>query len=848
MASESAKLNDYNRKRDFSRTPEPSGEVAATRNKNLVFLVQKHAARRLHFDLRLEWSGVLWSWAVTRGPSNDPAEKRLAVRTEDHPLNYKDFEGSIAKGEYGGGTIMLWDQGIWEPLHDPATGIVEGKLHFRIKGDRMKGGWALVRMRKDIERNSGRENWLLIKERDEDATANSDELVSTFYKSIKTGRTMDAIANGKEAIAKRKRIIETATIKPKKDPLQHNPKFHKPQLATLADSAPGGHDWLHETKFDGYRCQVSVGADGIKLFTRSGLDWTEKFGALVPALAALPCRSALIDGEVMSGREGDTSAFSALQKDLKTGAPLLYFAFDLLLIDGVDIRSESLLVRKKKLEKLLARLPRADSVRFSTHIIGDGPEIFQSICESGGEGIISKRISSSYRSTRNRDWLKVKCTKRQEFVVGGFSPSDKRGRPFASLLVGAYDGKNLIYKGRVGTGYSEADMLEMSKLFGRQARKTSPFNATPKNIGANARWVTPSIVIEVDFAEFTSDGHIRHGAFIGRREDKKAKKVTTETSICVENVSVGRTSTKKVTDNTMVGRIAISHSERELFAGAGVSKLDLARYYDRVGERLLHVAGRRPLSLVRCPQGLKGDCFFQKHASKGFPKELREISIAQSDGDTAEYLYVTSKSGFVAAAQIGTIEFHTWGSRVDSLEKPDRLILDLDPDEGLDFEDVKTAAFSIRQQLSELGLASTAMVTGGKGIHLIVPLKRTITWETLKIFAKTMASILADREPDRFTATMAKARRKGKIFIDWLRNERGATAVAPYSVRSRKGAPVATPVTWAELKKLKAADSFSIDDMEQRLRKSCPYVEAFEVPQILNADTIVALDKILSER
>ncbi len=834
MATSSTKLSDYNRKRDFSKTPEPSGKVAKARDSNLVFLVQKHAASRLHYDLRLEWGGVLWSWAVTRGPSNDPAEKRLAVRTEDHPLNYKDFEGTIKKGEYGGGTVMLWDQGIWEPLHDPAKGIAEGKLHFRIKGDRMKGGWALVRMRKD--KNNARENWLLIKERDEEATDESDELVSSFDKSIKTGRTMDAIAKGQASTNARKSTAKKSSIKPKKDPLQTNPKFQKPQLATLVDSAPEGDDWLHETKFDGYRCQVSIGSEGVKLFTRSGLDWTEKFADLVPALKALPCRSALIDGEVMSGSKGETSAFSALQKDLKSGGPLLYFAFDLLLIDGIDIRSESLLTRKKKLEKLLDRLPEADSVRLSTHIVGEGAEIFKSICKSGGEGIISKRTSSTYRSTRNRDWLKVKCTKRQEFVVGGFSPSDKRGRPFASLLVGAYEDGVLQYKGRVGTGYSEADMEDLSKQFVRQARKTNPFQATPKIIAKGARWVTPSIVVEVNFSEFTTDGHIRHGAFIGHREDRKAESVKSETSI----------SLRKASGSATVGRIEISNPERELFPDAGVTKYDLMSYYNNAGDRLLKVAGKRPLSLVRCPQGLKGDCFFQKHAGKGFPKELREISIKEHDGDTAEYLYINSKPGFVAAAQMGTIEFHTWGSRVDKLERPDRLIFDLDPDESLNFEDVKAAALDIRKLLGTLGMLSTPMVTGGKGVHVCVPLKRTVTWETLKIFAKTMASLLAENEPDRFTATMSKSRRKGKIFIDWLRNERGATAIAPYSVRARQGAPVATPVTWAELKKLKSADAFTIKNMRNRLDKQCPWLDAFADPQTLGDETITALDDLLN--
>lgn len=821
------KLNDYNAKRDFSRTPEPPGKPARVRKRNLQFLVQKHAARRLHYDLRLEWDGVLWSWAVTRGPSADPGEKRLAVRTEDHPLSYANFEGSIQKGEYGGGTVMLWDAGTWEPLHDPAKGIREGKLHFRIAGERMKGGWALVRMRGRGDSSKKRENWLLIKERDGEASDDPDELVSRYDHSVATGRSMEAIA---AAASARKRT--PGNILPSHTPLK-NPGFHKPQFATLVTEAPEGEQWLHETKFDGYRCQVSLGKSGARLYTRTGLDWSDRFEDLLPSLEALPCRSALIDGEVVSG-SGGSSAFSALQHDLKAGGPLLYYAFDLLFLDGRDLRRLTLRERKARLESLLDAVPRDSALRYSTHIIGQGAEIFRQICISGGEGIVSKRVNASYRSTRSRDWLKVKCSHRQEFVVGGFSPSSKAGRPFASLLLGNFESGELRYRGRVGSGFSVMDLEELSALFKHLERDTSPFTTEPNRIKATARWLKPEIVVEIDFAEFTNDGHVRHGVYVGRREDKPAASITPERRTPLTAAIAGK-----------IGKITISHGDREIFPAAGITKYDLAAFYHATGERLLAIGGKRPLSLMRCPQGLSGQCFFQKHAGKGFPAALKEVDIEERGGDVQPYLYVNSRDGFVAAAQMGTIEFHIWGARVDNLEKPDRLVFDLDPDEALPFKEVKDAALTVRHLLADVGLHSMPLLTGGKGIHVCVPLKRFTSWETLKIFARTVAEFLAQSEAQRFTANMSKAQRKGRIFIDWLRNERGATAIVPYSVRARAGAAVATPLTWKELVTMQSADAFHIADVLQRLECPCPYLQALKDPQLLGEEAVAALAQLL---
>ncbi|AJY44631.1 DNA ligase D [Martelella endophytica] len=826
--AEADRLAEYEQRRDFSKTREPKRGGPKKAGKTLGFVVQKHDARRLHYDFRLEWDGALLSWAVTRGPSDDPGEKRLAVRTEDHPLDYADFEGTIPKGHYGGGTVMVWDRGTWEPLHDPAEGLKSGKLHFNLSGERMQGGWALVRMR----RRSGekRENWLLIKERDETASDTPDALTEKNLRSVKTGRSLKGIESDKPPKKPSTRPAKAKAAESKS--AKKMPAFRKPQLATLYDTAPEGEDWLHETKFDGYRCIAAIAGGKARLFTRSGKDWTEKYAALDGAFEVLGNETLLIDGEIMAADiPKGQSAFSALQQALHDDGALVFYVFDILERGGKSLTEKPLSDRKAVLEQALAPLDPDGPVRLSTYITGDGSDILKQICKAGGEGIISKRADAPYSHSRTSTWRKVKCTKRQEFVIGGYSPSDKKGRPFSSLLVGQFDEDGgFHYRGRVGTGFSEETLETLAEEFSARARKTSPFDDVPASIARKARWVTPELVAEVDFAEFTADGHIRHGAFLGLRDDKEAKTVAPEKS--------------KASDAVKVAGIAISHPDRQLFGKAGISKGDLAEYYGRAGKRMLEASGERPFSLLRYPSGIADEGFFQKHAGKGFPDELTEIDIEEKDGSTAQYLYTKKPAGFVAAAQFGTIEFHGWGSRVDRLERPDRLIFDLDPDEGLGFAETKKAAFDMRDLLEELGLAATAMVTGGKGIHVTVPLRRTVSWDTLKMFAKTFAHILAEREPERFTATMSKEKRKGKIFIDWLRNERGATAIMPYSVRAREGAPVATPVTWEELKPMKSAAAFTLPDMDKRLAAPCPYVKAFKEPQSLSAKVIDKLEKL----
>ncbi|NDV00336.1 DNA ligase D [Pseudoroseicyclus tamaricis] len=816
-------LDTYAAKRNFDVTPEPKGELVEAVGEQPSFVVQKHDATRLHYDFRLEWGGVLWSWAVTKGPSADPAEKRLAVRTEDHPLAYGGFEGTIPEGEYGGGTVMLWDNGWWEPLHDPDEGLKEGKLHFRLHGARMQGGWALVRMRGNRKGDGKRENWLLIKEKDDFTSRSADALTNKHTKSVTTGRTMRAIAAEKPA-------VETA---PKHDkPL---PRFRAVQLATLEDEPPEGEGWQHEVKFDGYRCLMAIGKGGVKLYTRNGKDWTDRFGDLSEPAGAIPCGAALIDGEVIAGSGGGD--FGALQKALKEGGKLTFYAFDLLHLDGEDLTEAPLSDRRAALEGLLSPLPPRGPIRLSPVLEGDGDAALAAMCEVGGEGIVSKKTDAPYRGRRTKGWIKAKCIKRAELVIAGWAPSDKRGRAFSSLLLASYEGGKLVYRGRVGTGFDgetqEALMAAMKPL----ARKTSPLDGELPSETRGAKWLTPKLVAEIAYTEFTSEGRVRHGVFHGLREDKPAEEVSAGQELAVES---GAEDAMDDDSEVKIGGVRISSAGRKVFPDAGVTKADVARHYEAVAERMLTYAADRPVSLLRLPEGLEGQTFFQKHAGKGWPSSIKPLPIEEKDGSTEDYMYVASAAGLMGAAQMGSVEFHIWGSKRDKLDKPDRLVFDLDPDEGLDFGDVKAACEELRAGLDAVGLPSSPMVSGGKGVHVIVPLRRTATWETVKTFSRAFATILAERHPDRYVATMSKAKRKGRIFIDWLRNERGSTAIAPYSLRARPGAPVAVPVSWEELARLDAPNGFHPSDMESRLSRPCPLAEV--QPKGITAEVVAALE------
>jgi len=809
-------LADYNRKRDFGKTKEPAGKRATSEGGNR-FIVQKHEATRLHWDFRLEADGVLKSWAVTKGPSADPEIKRLAVRTEDHPLAYADFEGVIPKGEYGGGSVMLWDRGTWEPVEGKSWKDIEkGHLHFTLSGERMKGEWLLIRLKP--RPGEKRENWLLRKIADSYAKE-GDDLVEHCLTSVLTNRSMAEIAADREGAwslegkkgaaftkvmekaAERNAAAGKAPGKKRKSSPARQPKFQAPQLATLVDAVPAGNGWMHEIKFDGYRALVACAGDKVAVYTRSGLDWTDKFAPLAERFKALDLPPCLIDGEIVAYDAEGNPDFSALQVVLKRGHgsqgehdKLSFHAFDLLELAGEDLTGSTQIERKERLEALLA--DARPPIHVADHVIGAGEKLYRAMCSAGQEGIISKRIDAPYRSARTRNWVKVKCTLRQEFVVIGWKKSNAKGRPFSSLLLAQREGEKLIYKGNVGTGFDADTMRELSAKFARIELREPPAEVGRVE-SRGVTWLSPKLVAEVAFSEFTASGNVRHGTFIALRSDKKARDVVPERA---------ETAPKAETE------VKISNRDRVIYPESGETKGQLADYYAAVSPMMLPWAAQRPISLVRCPQGHAKACFFQKHDSGGFGPHVLHVPVTEKDGGTEDYLYVEDASGLLACVQMGTIEFHGWGSRVADVEAPDRMVFDLDPDEGLDFADVRKAARDLHRQLADIGLFSFAMLTGGKGIHVVVPLTPGHTWAEHKDFARRFAEALSLAEPERFIATMSKAKRKGRIFIDYLRNQRGSTAVLPYSARARTGAPVALPVSWDELEGFADAHPLSIND------------------------------------
>jgi bifunctional non-homologous end joining protein LigD len=807
------RLERYRAKRDFAKTAEPSGATMPSTGNG--FLVQKHKATRLHYDFRLELDGVLLSWAVTRGPSLDPDDKRLAVRTEDHPLDYATFEGTIPKGQYGGGTVMLWDNGTWESIagKDPRKTIPEGHLHFILHGHRMKGEWIMIRL-KPRGKEKG-ENWLLRKVADEYA-GGSDDLVTTHLTGIESGLTMAEIAAGKTAPKKRASKASTAKSIPKRatNPPRSGkaklagspPPFRAVQLATLVDHVPAGNSWLHEMKYDGYRTLISVGGGDGRAYTRSGLDWTDKFAAVVADAATLGVSSALLDGEaVVLDTEGRTS-FQGLQGALKDDpGSILYYAFDLLELDGADLTGLPLVERKEKLAALIGA--GTEKLRYSDHIVGRGEELFGTFCEAGLEGVISKRADAKYVGSRSGSWVKTKCIKRQEFVIVGWTPSDKQ-RGFRALLLGVNEDGKLRYAGKAGTGYT-ADEIDKLMALMTPLEVKSPTVEAPRAAVRGAHWIKPRLVAEIAFMEKTGDGVLRHSSYLGLRLDKKPEAVVFEKEALVAQVEAPSAPIVRVTNR-----------ERVIFPEAKITKGELADYYQAVAAIMLPWAGSRPISLVRCPQGRGKKCFFQKHDAGSFGDHVHHVGIAEKDGHDEPYLFIDDAEGLVTCVQMGTIEFHGWGARIEDVEKADRLVFDLDPDKGLDFKDVVSAAFHIQELLGQMGLATFPMVTGGKGVHVIAPLTPQSEWPAVKDFAHRFALVLAHAEPDRFTAALAKAKRTGRIFVDYLRNQRGATAVMPYSARAREHAPVAVPITWEELRTLEGASRWHVGDAAELVKRA----------------------------
>src|SRR3954470_22817709 len=822
-------LKTYNRKRDFAKTAEPAGTYdKLSWGEGNGFMVQKHDATRLHYDFRLELDGTLKSWAVPNGPSLNPSDKRLAVRTEDHPLSYATFEGTIPKGEYGGGTVMLWDRGTWTPApgKDPRKTLEEGHLHFTLEGERMKGEWVMFRLkRRPGERT---ENWMLKKVTDAHA-GGSMALTDRYLTSLKTGRTMQEIAAGKKAKElatwtrglkpspprkRGSRLGREGEEKKRESRFRGNdgklsatsiPPFRPPQKATLVDHVPAGSGWIHEMKYDGYRCELAIGGGEPKVYTRSGLDWSDKFPEIVAAARELEVGSALLDGEIVKLSDTGNTGFSALQQAIgEGGRGLTLFLFDALEIDGEDLTKRPNIERKARLASLIGE-GKPPFILYAEHIVGQGEALFDAMCEAGQEGIISKRADSPYRGDRTKSWLKVKCTHRQEFVIVGWSESDKKGRGFRALLLGLNEDGKLRYAGKVGTGFSMKVQHELRARLDSLAMDKAAV-AVPRAEARGAHWVKPELVAEIAFAEFTADNVVRHASFLGLRGDKKAAEVVAERPQPVAAPAGDR--------------VKVSNPERLVFPESGITKGELADYFRRVAPLMLPWVAERPLTLVRCPQGRAKKCFFQKHDAGTFGPYVHHVPIEEKKGEVQDYLYIDDSAGLIACVQMGAIEFHGWGARIEDYETPDRLVFDIDPDEGLGFDAVKKAARDIKRHLADMGLQSFPLLTAGKGLPVVVPLRAEAEWPAVKDFAMRFAIALATAEPDRFTANLAKAARHRRMFLDYLRNQRGATAIMPYSTRARPGAPVAAPISWDELDDYASGAHFTLGDAETLIERA----------------------------
>lgn len=839
-------LEEYRRKRDFTKTAEPAPRRVVKKSKGeLTFVIQKHDATRLHYDFRLELDGVLLSWAVTRGPSLDPADKRLAVRTEDHPISYGTFEGTIPQGEYGGGTVMLWDFGTWSPDGDPRAGLKKGHIKFHLDGERLKGGWALIRMHGGD--NDKRENWLLVKEKDDEAKPGT---TTTFLEkesfSVKTGRRMEDIAeqdatppSPKARQTVRQKVLAGVMAgKPAKSAKPKSAKssalldrYADVQLATLVDAPPAGQGWVHEIKFDGYRLLGFLDHGAVTLRTRNGNDWTDKFPAIRDSLSKMKAKQAVLDMEAVVVDDQGRTSFQALQNSLGENGntqDIQAYVFDLLHLDGKDLSAKPLLNRKKKLEALLKSLKDDSILHYSDHVEGKGAEMIHKSCTLGLEGVVSKRADAAYTPGRGEAWLKSKCIKRQEFIIIGFNKAKSGPRAIGALQLGYYKDGVLAYAGKVGTGFSNKTAEDLYAVLSWEVHDDEPIKNLPATARQGAIWVKPRLLCEIAFTELTKDGHIRHPSFQGLREDKQAADVTIEKPKKVKTVAPASSAkpAKKTSAPGGNGRldvlgVSISHPERIDFADVNVTKGDLAEYYAVVAPYILADIANHPVSMLRCPEGTKGECFFQRNPAKGMGPHIHPFDWKYKNNQHG-YLYVDDAQGLLELVQMNGIEIHPWGATIDKIDYPDRIVFDFDPAPDVPFEAVKLAALDARQRLHNIGLESFLKCTGGKGLHVVVPLAQKQDWSIIKPFARAFAEKMAADTPEAYIATMSKAKRTGKIFIDYLRNDYTSTSIADYAVRARPGAPVAVPLEWSELKTLSAGNQFTLRDVIKRVQKKKP--------------------------
>lgn len=881
-------LSRYWSKRDFSVTSEPAGSektpAPISANASLPFVVQKHAATRLHYDFRLGWKGALKSWAVTKGPSYYPGDKRLAVQVEDHPWEYRTFEGTIPKGQYGGGTVMVWDEGEWLPHADVDQGLNNGHLKFELHGKKLKGNWTLIRMDGDRFARNGRSdktNWLLIKEKDEFTRESSDEpITEEAPDSAISGRSIEEIAAANDHVwdsshddghrqetkttaqtADSKRPQRLARARTKIDlsryPRERFPEFIPPQLALQTHAAPTGSQWLHELKFDGYRVQIRLHANekshsktpAAKLITRKGLDWTARMPDVAEAVLRLNVGSAVLDGEAVVLNESGVSNFSDLQAVFHEGRQkyITYFAFDLLHLNGHNLRGLPLQERKRILMRVLDASAESP-LRFSDAIDGDGPLVFKQACSLGAEGIVSKLASAPYTSGRSSTWLKTKCRLEQELVIGGFTLPTNGSHGIGALLLGYYENGELRYAGRTGTGFTEATRHSLRSRLDLLARQRSVLAGVPAAMQRGVHWVKPELVAQIAFSTWTRDDFVRQAAFKGLREDKPANEVVRESAAQADGVLPNQPEERQQTkqqlrakkwnsgkDASTVSELAITHPDKVLDSLSGLTKGQLAEYYVAVAEHLLPQIADRPLSVVRCPEGNSKPCFFQKHVGVGLPQGVDSVPIrSRRTGKTEDFLTVDSAEGLVGLAQMGVLEIHPWGSRNESLEKPDRIVFDLDPDPAIPWQTLATTALQFKNKLGSFRLKSFLKWTGGKGLHVVVPIRPDHEWPEVKDFAHRLVLDMERSQPDLYVTKMTKASRKNRIYLDYLRNDRGSTSVAAFSPRARPGTPVAMPLQWSELR-AGQTPAFHVSDFQswkKRLARD-PWREMSEIDREL---------------